>query len=109
MDASTATIVEMLVALAKDLHMTVVAEGIETEEQVRALISSGVEEGQGYLVAAPLPFPKFSELMELRCSARMAAIFDRRHGVGRLTGSSVTAETLRNASAPGTCRTSSEP
>ena len=44
--------------------MTVVAEGIETEEQVRALISSGVEEGQGYLVAAPLPFQKFSELVE---------------------------------------------
>jgi sensor c-di-GMP phosphodiesterase-like protein len=73
MDASTATIVEMLVALAKDLEMTVVAEGIETEEQVRALISSGVEEGQGYLVAAPLPFPKFSELVESRCPARMAA------------------------------------
>jgi sensor c-di-GMP phosphodiesterase-like protein len=66
MDASTTTIVEMLVALARDFHMTVVAEGIETEEQARALISCGVEEGQGYLVAAPLPFKKFSELVESR-------------------------------------------
>lgn len=65
-DASTTTIVEMLVALAKDLQMTVVAEGIETEEQRRALVASGVEEGQGYLVAAPLPFPKFSELVDTR-------------------------------------------
>lgn len=65
-DASTTTIVEMLVALAKDFRMTVVAEGIETEEQLRALIASGVETGQGYLVAAPLPFAKFSELMALR-------------------------------------------
>jgi EAL domain-containing protein (putative c-di-GMP-specific phosphodiesterase class I) len=49
--------------------MTVVAEGIETEEQVRALISCGVEEGQGYLVAAPLPFARFTELLETRRAA----------------------------------------
>lgn len=76
MDASTRTIVEMLVALAKDFHMTVVAEGIETEEQLRALISCGVEEGQGYLVAAPLPFKKFSELVESRRTANGAASAD---------------------------------
>lgn len=69
-DASTITIVEMLVALARDFHMTVVAEGVETEEQVRALIACGVDEGQGYLVAAPLPFAKFSELMASRCAAK---------------------------------------
>jgi sensor c-di-GMP phosphodiesterase-like protein len=68
-DASTTAIVEMLVALAKDLRMTVVAEGVETEEQVRALIACGVEEGQGYLVAAPLPATKFLEWLETRRSA----------------------------------------
>ncbi|WP_449380080.1 EAL domain-containing protein [Bradyrhizobium sp. UFLA05-112] len=46
--------------------MTVVAEGIETEEQVRALISCGVEQGQGYLVAAPLPFARFMALLDAR-------------------------------------------
>ena len=69
-DASTTTIVEMLVALARDFHMTVVAEGVETEEQAHALISCGVEEGQGYLVAAPLPFAKFNELFEKRRAAQ---------------------------------------
>jgi EAL domain-containing protein (putative c-di-GMP-specific phosphodiesterase class I) len=68
-DASTTTIVEMLVALARDLNMSVIAEGVETEEQVRALISCGVEEGQGYLVAAPLPVKEFVELLERRRSA----------------------------------------
>jgi EAL domain-containing protein (putative c-di-GMP-specific phosphodiesterase class I) len=72
-DASTTTIVEMLVALARDFRMTVVAEGIETEEQLRALIASGVETGQGYLVAAPLPFAKFSELMAPRHAAATQA------------------------------------
>jgi len=72
-DASTTTIVEMLVALARDLHMGVVAEGIETEEQLRALLASGVAEGQGYLVAPPLPFAKFSELVESRRAAQSGA------------------------------------
>jgi c-di-GMP phosphodiesterase len=62
-DASTAVIVEMLVRLAQDLHMGVIAEGIETEEQKRALLACGVEHGQGYLVAPPLPFDKFRELL----------------------------------------------
>nr|WP_283808627.1 EAL domain-containing protein [Bradyrhizobium centrolobii] len=75
-DASTTAIVEMLVALAGDLHMTVVAEGIETEEQVRALISCGVEEGQGYLVAAPLPFAKFNELIASHRATAAAAPID---------------------------------
>ncbi|EJN09153.1 putative signal transduction protein containing sensor and EAL domain containing protein [Bradyrhizobium sp. YR681] len=75
-DASTTTIVEMLVALARDFHMTVVAEGIETEEQASALISCGVEEGQGYLVAAPLPLKKFCELVESRHMTSAAATPD---------------------------------
>jgi len=65
-DASTAVIVEMLVRLAQDLHMAVIAEGIETEEQKRALLACGVSHGQGYLVAPPLPFDKFRELLARR-------------------------------------------
>ncbi|WP_407159531.1 EAL domain-containing protein [Bradyrhizobium sp. STM 3557] len=68
-DASTTAIIEMLVGLAIDLQMTVVAEGIETKEQAKALIACGVEEGQGYLVAPPLPLPKFLALLETRRSA----------------------------------------
>jgi c-di-GMP phosphodiesterase len=65
-DGSTASIVEMLVRLARDLHMNVIAEGIETEDQVRALVECGVEEGQGYLVSPPVPPSKFIELIEIR-------------------------------------------
>ncbi|WP_334249263.1 hypothetical protein [Bradyrhizobium symbiodeficiens] len=53
--------------------MMVVTEGIETDDQRCALIASGVEEGQGYLVAAPLPFAKFSGLVDSRCRSASAA------------------------------------
>ena len=69
---SAATIVETLARLARDLHMTVIAEGIETFEQVQALIACGVEEGQGYLVSPPLPFGKFDELVEISRSRAFA-------------------------------------
>jgi c-di-GMP phosphodiesterase len=65
-DGSTASIVEMLVKLAGDLNMTVIAEGIETEDQVRALRDCGVQQGQGYLVSPPVPAAKFFELVEIR-------------------------------------------
>jgi sensor c-di-GMP phosphodiesterase-like protein len=65
-DGSTASIIEMLVKLARDLNMTVIAEGIETEDQVRALRNCGVQQGQGYLVSPPVPAAKFLELIEAR-------------------------------------------
>jgi sensor c-di-GMP phosphodiesterase-like protein len=71
-DGSAVTIVEMLVRLARDLHMTVVAEGIETPEQLQALIACGVEEGQGYIVSPPLPFAKFDELLRISRSKAFA-------------------------------------
>ena len=51
--------VEMLVRLAGELKMNVVAEGIETEEQRQELLDCGVGEGQGYLVSPPLPAARF--------------------------------------------------
>jgi c-di-GMP phosphodiesterase len=67
-DESTATVIQTLARLASDLQMTVIAEGIETPEQVQALIKCGVEEGQGYLVSPPLPFSRFDELVESRAA-----------------------------------------
>ena len=62
-DASAVTVIEMLVRLAGGLRMAVVAEGIETAEQVAALIVCGVVEGQGYIVSPPVPPQKFRELL----------------------------------------------
>jgi diguanylate cyclase (GGDEF)-like protein len=46
--------VEAIVRLAHALSMTPVAEGVETEEQVEALIEVGCEIGQGFLLARPM-------------------------------------------------------
>ncbi|MDF1777897.1 MAG: EAL domain-containing protein [Rhizobiaceae bacterium] len=52
-------IIELLVGLARRLGMRIIAEGIETETQLEALVKAGVTNGQGYLVAKPVPIETF--------------------------------------------------
>ncbi|HTD27756.1 MAG TPA: EAL domain-containing protein [Xanthomonadaceae bacterium] len=52
---SSASVVAAVLALARALEMTVVAEGIETLEQRNALAALGCELGQGYLLGRPAP------------------------------------------------------
>ena len=58
----SASIVRMLVSLARDLDMKTVAEGVERLEQMEALKELGVDEGQGYVVAPALPADQFAKL-----------------------------------------------
>jgi diguanylate cyclase (GGDEF)-like protein len=53
-DAETRAIVETILNLARNLHMTVVAEGIETEEQLAHLVDLGCDVGQGFLFSKPV-------------------------------------------------------
>ncbi|MDN5849529.1 MAG: EAL domain-containing protein [Nitrococcus sp.] len=48
-------IVETIVALARSLHVNVIAEGVETEAQHQALLELGCEVQQGYWFCRPLP------------------------------------------------------
>lgn len=50
-----AAIVRTIVSLAHSLGMTAVAEGVETEEQMRVLESFGCDIAQGYLIGRPSP------------------------------------------------------
>jgi EAL domain-containing protein (putative c-di-GMP-specific phosphodiesterase class I) len=45
---------EAIVGLASTLHLQVIAEGIENDEQLRFLQDLGCDLGQGYYFAAPL-------------------------------------------------------
>ncbi|CCD96544.1 conserved exported hypothetical protein [Bradyrhizobium sp. ORS 375] len=71
-DQSAVVVVQMLVALARELDMAVVAEGIEHQAQVDALIACGVEEGQGYLVAPPLSLDRFKQFLDVHRAAAPA-------------------------------------
>jgi EAL domain-containing protein (putative c-di-GMP-specific phosphodiesterase class I)/AmiR/NasT family two-component response regulator len=47
-------IVAAMIRLGKELHLTTVAEGVETEAQVRALTELGCDQAQGYFFARPM-------------------------------------------------------
>ncbi|NQU37039.1 MAG: EAL domain-containing protein [Actinobacteria bacterium] len=53
-EASHRAIVPGVIRLARDSGLTVVAEGIETQEQLDVLLSEGVDLGQGYLFSRPI-------------------------------------------------------
>jgi len=54
-DQNDADICDVTVLLAHKLGLDVVAEGVETEAQLKYLLSIGCEKIQGYLISKPLP------------------------------------------------------
>ena len=54
-------IVNEAICLAKRLDMKIVAEGIETKEQVDFLAEQGCDLIQGYYFAKPMPVTEFEE------------------------------------------------
>jgi diguanylate cyclase len=77
--ADDASIVQAIVSLAHGLRLKVVAEGVETLEQLKFLQSVGCDQYQGYHFSEPLPAAEFAELVtrwqkaEDRCSLDDAA------------------------------------
>jgi diguanylate cyclase (GGDEF)-like protein len=56
-------LVHAMINLAHNLSLGVVAEGVETAEQLALLRSFGCDQVQGYLISRPLPMPELVEYL----------------------------------------------
>jgi diguanylate cyclase (GGDEF)-like protein/PAS domain S-box-containing protein len=65
-DVSDQAIVHTIIAMAKSLSLDIIAEGVETEEQLQFLLNKGCTCYQGYLFSRPLPIMQFEELLKMR-------------------------------------------
>ena len=61
MQPGDANVARSVVALGHSLGLTVIAEGVETEEQLQFLIRMGCERFQGWLFAPALPPQQLAE------------------------------------------------
>ena len=64
----------IIISIAKQLRLELVAEGVETEEQLEFLLEHDCQTGQGFLMAKPMPAEK------LRLQLEEAALLPRQLG-----------------------------
>lgn len=64
-DSSDMAVCEAIVAMARKLGIKVVAEGIETQEQLDLLIAIGCDYGQGYWFSKAVAADEFERLLDL--------------------------------------------
>jgi diguanylate cyclase (GGDEF)-like protein/PAS domain S-box-containing protein len=63
-DTDDAGIVTAVIGMGKSLHMRVVAEGVETREQLDFLQEHNCPQGQGFYFSRPVPATEFGRLLE---------------------------------------------
>jgi len=71
-DHNTYVIVKSIVEMARGLNKTVIAEGIETPEQLRLLKQMGCKYGQGYLFSKPMSKDKVIEFLTKKPAKKAA-------------------------------------
>jgi len=62
-DPESTTIVEAIISLGHSLKLKVIAEGVETEQQLEFLRDRGCEEFQGFHFSRPVPVEQFTALL----------------------------------------------
>ena len=82
-DPHDTAIVRAIITLGHALDLTVIAEGVETQEQLQYLSSLGCDVVQGFLFSKSLPAPVFEELL---LEQRRAAALSVNHDTAPLVG-----------------------
>jgi len=72
-DPSDAVIVQTIIGMANNLGLTVIAEGVETTEQVEFLGRNGCGAFQGWLFGKPVPVTEFEAALRQQAERRDAA------------------------------------
>lgn len=62
-DVTTMTIIDIIVELAKSLDMGIIAEGVESEDQVERLRDLGISAAQGFYFSPALPPERYIDLV----------------------------------------------
>ena len=63
LNPQSATIVRTVIGLARGLQVPVVAEGVETKDQLAFLSREGCDKVQGFLIGRPCPIEEYAELV----------------------------------------------
>jgi EAL domain-containing protein (putative c-di-GMP-specific phosphodiesterase class I) len=63
-DNNDQVIVRTIITMAQSMNLQVIAEGVETEEQLHILKLSGCNHFQGYLFSKPVPIGEFEALLK---------------------------------------------
>ena len=70
-DPKASALARSIIDMAHNLQLGVVAEGVETEEQLAILRGFGCDLIQGYLASRPIPADEFRELLKTGCAEAM--------------------------------------
>lgn len=63
-DNNDASIIKAIIALAQNMNLEVISEGVETKEQSDFLVKNGCHNIQGYFYAKPMPADKMKEFLD---------------------------------------------
>jgi diguanylate cyclase (GGDEF)-like protein/PAS domain S-box-containing protein len=80
-NSENAEIVRTIVTLARSLDMAVVAEGVETADQLRQLGDLGCDYGQGYLFSRPVGAGPAAELLDDEQFSALTSYRDEAHSL----------------------------
>jgi diguanylate cyclase (GGDEF)-like protein len=80
-NADDTAIVEAVIGLADALNLDIIAEGVETAQQLRALQDMGCQHVQGYYFSRPLPADQLTNQLDAEWHVARAELSDSEHAI----------------------------